>query len=118
MTAKKLLYPFLSAIMLVAFLLLIIMYHQDLLYGMISYAVLALFILIGIPVLSFIYGIKILRGGKRKILFGLYNALISTIPYTVLFYMDDDTYLYSMILFLWCALWTFVSLIPIGKKNK
>ncbi len=67
--------------------------------------------LIAVPVYCFLYGFKILRHEKKKPLLVLYNALVLALGYLFPFCMEGETYLYSLILFLWAGLWSALPLL-------
>ncbi len=72
--------------------------------------------LLAVPVYCFLYGFKILRHEKKKPLLVLYNALVLTLCYLLPFCMEDETYLYSLLLFLWAGLWSGVPLLFQKRK--
>ena len=80
----------------------------------------AIILIVGIflPIYCFLYGKKVLLNEKRKLLFTLYNSAIITLCYLFPLYMEDETYIYSLILFGWCELWTAMPLIKSKKQNK
>ncbi len=69
-------------------------------------AMILIVFLLAVPVYCFLYGFKILRHEKKKPLLALYNALVLALCYLLPFCMEDETYLYSLILFLWAGLWS------------
>lgn len=73
-------------------------------------------VLVTVPVYCFIYGYKILRHEKKKPLFALYNALVLVLAYLLPFCREEETYLYSLLLFLWAGLWSALPLL-FSKNN-
>ena len=72
--------------------------------------------LLAVPAYCFLYGFKLLRFEKRKPLLVLYNALVLALGYLLPFCMEDETYLYSLILFLWAGLWSALPLLFQKRK--
>ncbi|MBO5043269.1 MAG: hypothetical protein J6D87_09910 [Clostridia bacterium] len=72
--------------------------------------------LLAVPAYCFLYGFKLLRFAKRKPLLVLYNALVLTLGYLLPFCTEDETYLYSLILFLWAGLWSALPLLFQKRK--
>ena len=72
--------------------------------------------LFAVPAYCFLYGFKVLRFEKKKPLLVLYNALVLALGYLLPFCTEDETYLYSLILFLWAGLWSALPLLFQKRK--
>lgn len=82
------------------------------------YGALILFVfLLAVPVYCFLYGLKILRQETKKPLFALYNTLVLTLAYLLPFCMEEETYTYSALLFVWALLWSLLPLLFRKKEN-
>ena len=77
----------------------------------------AVWIFVLIPLHCVLYSRRILLREKRKYLFALYNSFVLTMFYFLPLCTEDETYIYSLILFLWTALWSVLPLM-IGRKSK
>lgn len=80
-------------------------------YGGLGLALLILFawIFVVLPIYCVKYS-KIIIGEKLRFLFPFYNAFVLSFFYLFPFNFEDETYIYSFILFVWVALWTFIPL--------
>ncbi len=119
---KKYIYPFIFVILaLLSFLTLsFFLEEQNADMGGIAILLFALILIIGVflPIYCFTYGKKVLLNEKRKLLFTLYNSTIITLCYLLPLCMEGETYIYSLILFGWCELWTALPLIKSKKQTK
>ena len=79
---------------------------------------LAILFFVIIPVYCFIYGKKLLLTEKRKYLFSLYNSFVLTLFYLLPLCTEGETYIYSLILFLWATGWSMLPLIIYKKAEK
>ncbi len=81
-------------------------------YGGLGLAILILFacIFVVLPIYCVRYS-KIIIDEKLRFLFPFYNAFILSFFYLIPFSLEDETYIYAFILFVWVALWTFVPLV-------
>lgn len=70
-----------------------------------------------VPIISFLYSKLLLKENKNKILFVVYNSLLITLSYIVLYVLEEETYLYSVVLFSWSFLWGLLGLIRKKRKN-
>ncbi len=75
------------------------------LFGIIIYCVIA------IPIMCFLYSKRCLLGQRFRFLFTLYQSLLITLPYFVLYSKENETIVYSIILYLWCELWALLGLV-------
>ena len=125
--AKKYIYPFaFSATFLIFFAVLIFMLENVLPFPDGSYAPIAwlfLFLLalllIAIPFYCVKYS-KVISNEKSKFLFAFYNGLVLTLTYILPYCLEDETYIYGVILFVWVEIWTILPLVLrlIFAKNK
>ncbi len=74
--------------------------------------------LIIVPAMCLVYSKRCLPGGRFRVLFTLYQSLLISLPYLILFFRDNETFLYSFILFVWCELWSLLGLIKFKRKIK
>ena len=82
------------------------------------YGSLILFVfLLAVPVYCVLYRLKILQHEKKKPLFAFYNALVLTLAYLLPFCMEEETYTYGALLFVWVLLWSLLPLL-FRKKRK
>lgn len=80
--------------------------------GLIVYCVIV------IPVMCLLYSKRCLLGQRLRFLFTLYQSLFITLPYFILFSKDNETIIYSSILFVWCELWSLLGLVKFKRKSK
>ena len=81
--------------------------------GIIIYCMLA------IPAMCFLYSRRCLSEQRSRFLFTLYQSLLITLPYFILFSKENETVVYGIILFVWCELWALLGLVkPKRKKAK
>ena len=116
---RKFIFPFLFSICwLGAFLILMFALDGADISGLVFYlGFLIILFFILIPLYSFLYSRKLLLNEKRKHLFALYNAFVITMSYFLPFCAEGETYIYSIILFLWSAFWSILPLI-VHKNDK
>ena len=69
-----------------------------------------------VPVLSFQYCKRILKGTKRKWLYVLWHALLVALSYLVFVFTEGESYLFALIIFIWSVFWG--ALGAILNKNK
>ena len=74
--------------------------------------------IIVMPTVCFMYSRYCLLDQKYRFLFTLYQSFLITLPYLILFFEDNETFLYSFILFVWCELWSLIGLIKFKRKNQ
>ena len=74
--------------------------------------------LIIVPAMCLVYSKRCLSGERFRVLFTLYQSLLISLPYLILFFRDNETFLYSFILFVWCELWSLLGLIKFKRKIK
>lgn len=119
---KKWLFPFAcSVVSIIAFLLsgvVGVLGNGDyggiviVLCGLIFYCVIL------IPTMCIVYSKRCLSGQRFRFLFTLYQSFLITFPYLILFLKDNETIVYSFILFAWCEIWGLIGLINIKLKRK
>ena len=119
---KKYVYPFIfSASVMVAFLVLLFFLSiGSAELGGVVIGLLAIAILFGVllPGYCFVYGKKVLLNEKKKYIFTIYNSAVITLFYLLPLCMEGDTYIYSLILFVWCTAWTLLPLIIYRKQTQ
>ena len=71
-----------------------------------------------VPAMCLVYSKRCLSGERFRVLFTLYQSLLISLPYLILFIKDNETFLYSLILFVWCELWSLLGLIKFKRKIK
>ncbi len=107
-------FPFVS---IVAFLLIgvvSILGHGDGMgYGglVIVLVVIIIYCVIAIPAMCLLYSKQCLSGQRFRLLFTLYQSFLITVPYFILFSKENETIVYSIILFVWCELWALLGLV-------
>ena len=79
---------------------------------------LILYCVIVIPTMCIVYSRRYLSGQRLGFLFTLYHSLLITFPYLIWFLKDNETIVYSFILFVWCEIWGLIGLINIKLKRK
>ena len=113
---KKFIYPFIFSIVFIVFWIAVALTINATTsnegYGGLGLAILILFawIFIVLPIYCVKYS-KIIIDEKLRFLFPFYNAFILSFFYLIPFSLEDETYIYGFILFVWVALWTFVPLV-------
>jgi Ca2+/Na+ antiporter len=71
-----------------------------------------------VPAMCLIYSRHCLSGQRFRFLFTLYQSFFITLPYFIIFLADDETIIYSAILFAWCELWALLGLIRFKHKKQ
>ena len=71
-----------------------------------------------VPAMCLVYSKRCLSGERFRVLFTFYQSLLISVPYLILFIKDNETFLYSLILFVWCELWSLLGLIKFKRKIK
>ena len=86
-------------------------------WGLLPFAIVAIgaYLLVILPRVCWKYGRNVVNREKNRQLFGLYNSAMITLPYFLPLCMEDETYLYSAILFVWCEIWFVVG--AAGRKH-
>ena len=74
--------------------------------------------LIIVPAMCLVYSKRCLSGERFRVLFTFYQSLLISLPYLILFIKDNETFLYSFILFVWCELWSLLGLVKFKRKIK
>ena len=72
-------------------------------------------LLLFIPVSSFVYSKKILINSNKNIPNTLLYSFVISLSYLVLFFKEGESYLYALGIFAWCELWALLGLI--GKRT-
>ncbi len=67
-------------------------------------------ILIAIPFYCVKYS-KVIINEKSKFLFAFFNGLVLTLTYIIPYCLEDETYIYGAILFVWVEIWTVLPLV-------
>ncbi len=114
--AKKYIYPILFSVGFIVFWTAVVEIINTKSSGE-SYAGLGIGILILfawlfiiLPIYCIIYG-KIIIKEKLKFLFPFYNALVLSCFYLLPFSLEDETYIYALILFTWVLFWGLIPLL-------
>ena len=83
-------------------------------YGMllIAIGIICYYYLILVPIWCIIYSKKIVCREKWKYLFGIYNALLSTVPSLILLNFSSKDCIYYLLIFLWVLVWSITPLVP------
>lgn len=89
-------------------IVLFIFAQKDIILGII---LIILWFAVLVPVLSFQYSKIILTGVKRKWLYVIWHSLLVALSYTIFVFMEGETYLFALIIFIWSAVWGFLGLI-------
>ena len=74
--------------------------------------------LIIVPAMCLVYSKRCLSRERFRVLFAFYQSLLISLPYLILFIKDNETFLYSFILFVWCELWSLLGLVKFKRKIK
>ncbi len=106
MTYQKMLYPILSFVSTII-ILVVTFASKDIVFAI---ALLIAWVILLVPILSFLYSRVYLKEGKNKFLWTLLNSLSIVLPYLILFCTEGETYLYALILFAWSELWALLGL--------
>lgn len=112
-TLNKIGFPIVSFFLaLIGHILLILGIH-----GYLSYGILLIGFFHLIPVLMTVYSKMILRSASHKVLYTLYHSLMITIAYLLFYWMELETYLFALVLFIWCEFWALLGLIQKPVKS-
>jgi len=113
---------YLILIFLISIVMQVIMVLQDLVLAIATMIVIFVNIF---PFISFFYSKLLISNGHNRLLLSLLCPATLTLSYVALFFDGDEAkYLYSLILFAWCELWSLLGLIKrkhktqIGKSRK
>ena len=71
-----------------------------------------------IPATCTVYARRCLSGAKLRVLFTLYQSVLMSWPFLLLFFMDPKAFFYGAIIFVWCELWSLIGLIPRKSKRR
>ena len=80
--------------------------------GLIFYCVIV------IPTMCIVYSRRYLAGQRFRFLFTLYQSFLITLPYLIWFLKDNETIVYSFILFVWCEIWGLIGFVKLKPHNK
>ena len=69
------------------------------------------------PSVSFVYSKKFISNGKYRLLQSILCPMAFTFSYTCLLFTEEETYLYALVIFVWCELWSLLGLITYNKKK-
>ena len=86
-------------------------------YLLLAVAIILIGFFIVYPSISFVYSKKLLSNGKHRILQSILCPIAFVLSYVSLLFMEDETYLYALVIFVWCELWSLLGLIK-RKKGK
>ena len=86
-------------------------------------AVFVVWIFLYLPLTSFFYSKKFLKGGKSSIPYTLIHSFSLSFSYLMFYYSEEGSYGAAVLLFLWCEVWALLGLIrkekmPIFFKDK
>lgn len=81
------------------------------LVGIIIYCVIA------IPAMCLLYSKCCLLGQRFRLLFTFYQSFFITLPYCIFFSKENETIVYSILLYSWCELWALLGLLKFKSKN-
>ena len=71
-----------------------------------------------IPTTCFLYSQHFLKGQRFRFLFTIYQSFLIILPCLILFFKEEKTIVYSIILFVWCELWALIGLLKMNRKSK
>ena len=72
---------------------------------------------LAIPTMCFLYSKRCLLEQRFRFLFTLYQSVLITLPYFILFSKENETIVYSIILFVWFELWALLGLVKFKRKK-
>ena len=70
-----------------------------------------------VPAMCIVYSKRCLSGQRFRFLFTFYQSFLITFPYLILFFKDNETIVYSFILFAWCEIWGLIGLIRLKREK-
>jgi glucan phosphoethanolaminetransferase (alkaline phosphatase superfamily) len=70
---------------------------------------LILFIIL-MPLASFFYSKSFIARNNKKWLKSVICPIVLAISYLVLYFREDETYVFALILFVWCEIWSLIGL--------
>ena len=104
----KFIYPLFSFLLSVVFQLLFLFSNE-------SAFIFAVWVMIDLPCLSFLYAKKFLKDGKRSIPYTLIHSFLSAFSYLLFCPSEREALGVALLLFLWCEVWALLGLI---RKQK
>jgi hypothetical protein len=105
MGTKKIAYLF--SIFFISVFFQLVLWKAGLIMGVIS--LLTLFIIL-MPLASFLYSKKFIPKNKDKWFKSLVCPLVLAMSYFVLYLREDETYVFALVLFAWCEIWSLIGL--------
>lgn len=85
-------------------------------YNLIVNTVLLVWILLFMPLTSFLYSKIILKNSSNKIAYTFLNSLAICLSYLFLLFLELHSYWFALGVFTWCEIWGLIGLI--GKRDK
>ena len=70
-----------------------------------------------IPAMCIVYSKRCLLRQRFRFLFTFYQSFLITLPYLILLFKDNETIVYSFVLFIWCELWGLIGLIRLKREK-
>ncbi len=86
-------------------------------WGLLLLGGIIILILFIIPLYCAFYSLKLVTHESKKYLFAIYNSSVITLSYLLPFCMENETYVYSIILFVWASIWSLLPLL-FHRSNK
>jgi len=83
-------------------------------YFLISFSI---WLFLAVPVLSLIYARRVLAGARERILLTLYNSVMLVLPLVFLLFINLDSWLTLLLLFIWAEMWALLGLAGRGEKR-
>ncbi len=102
-----------NAFLLIAF---IISRPDDLAGALILLCILLFVLCIALPAYCIVYTKRVLTREKHGFAFTFYNSTLITLSYALTLCTKDETYIYSLLLFGWCELWTLIPWLIFRKQ--
>ena len=88
---------------------------QDLILGI---SIILIWFFAVYPSVSFAYSKKFISNGRYRLLQSILCPVTFALSYVSFFFMEGETYLYTLVIFAWCELWSLLGLIKQKKDNK
>lgn len=83
-------------------------------YTMIS---MGIWFFLALPALSMIYSRKVLAGEKERILLTFYNSVMIVLPLVFWLFINIDSWMTLLLLFIWAEMWALLGLAGKGEKK-
>ena len=113
-TLKKVVFLVLILLLSIILQFLTIVIMQGLILGI---SIILIWFFVVYPSVSFAYSKKFISNGKYRLLQSILCPMAFTFSYTCLLFTEEETYLYALVIFVWCELWSLLGLIT-NNKNK